>query len=109
MPCSPDVLLLVASDVGCSPSICANVVCIMEELLSNVGVVNKTESPNAIITRFFNQKLGICFKHSLSGIYGLENQVIESRSSIIVEGTNKKKGCLRYYEKAYAVLAESDR
>ena len=66
----------------------------MEELLSNAGVVNKTDSPNAIITWFFNQKLGICFKHSLSGIYGLENQVIESRSSIIVEGTNKKKDVL---------------
>ena len=97
MPCSPDILLLVvvADDVGCSPSVCANVVCIMEELISNVGVVNKTDSSNTIITRFFNQKLGNCFKHSLSGIYVLENQVIESGSSIIVEGTNKKKGCFR--------------
>jgi hypothetical protein len=105
MPCSPEVLLVVAGDDGCSPSVCANVVCIMGELLSNVGVVNKTNSPNAIIIRFFNLILGICFNDSLIGIYGLENQVIESRRSIMIEGTNKKKGCLRYCQKGQEVLS----
>jgi hypothetical protein len=56
------LVAVAAGEVCCSPSVCANVVCIMGELLiRTVDKISKTNSPNAAKPSFLILKLDIGF------------------------------------------------